>query len=149
MKNWEVLQKKISSMSEKEFTEFAIIHLNCRNISKVLTTKNRHCFNCEYYKTPQCKMTFLYQEYKPSYPYNKSWIVHRTLRKQDTEVYIGYSYTKTYMLFLDDRKVFTTYIKDSADKYTYDVAVSIRDELNKDRVGKQYLWVISEVKNGN
>lgn len=83
--------------------------------------------------------------------------MHRTLRTQNKEVYIGCDKDdKTnankfvkYPIRCISGDIFNTsvtYNKNKAFRYEFEDAVLLRDELNKDRVGKQYIWVISKVE---
>lgn len=67
----------------------------------------------------------------------EKWIVHRTLRTKNKEVYIN-NYIKKHNQYS------ILYEKQYAKKFTEEEAISIRDELNKKRVGKRYLWVVSK-----
>lgn len=68
------------------------------------------------------------------------WIVHRTSRKQNREIYIT--------SYVNERVEVAKYEfnKNDAMRYIETEAIKIRDELNKDRQGKRYLWVISKVE---
>lgn len=88
MKVWEVLQDKISKMKEKEFIEFikkycsifAFYHIF--GDDRFCCGKMKCSNSCAF-----CKEKILYSDYQET---NKEeWIVHRTLRTQNIEVYIS------------------------------------------------------------
>ena len=75
------------------------------------------------------------------------WIAHRTLRKQNKETYVGWDRHSSYRVILYGDFLGTTYNKNKAFRYNNELdAITVRDMLNKDRVGKRYLWVISKVE---
>ena len=84
------------------------------------------------------------------------WIVHRKLRTKNIEVYISKvkDYKVEYLVAHNCADVFGGYgenifsckNKELAYKFNLSNATRLRDLLNKDRVGKQYLWVISKVE---
>lgn len=74
------------------------------------------------------------------------WIIHRTLRKKGIEVYVGFNTETDWRVELFDGTIGTTKDKKNAYKFEFAEAVKVRDDLNKRRVGKQYLWVISKVE---
>lgn len=96
-----------------------------------------------------CKQKWLNEEQEV-----ETYIVHRTLRKKNCEVYICNAEdaefnTKVWDYGYGDRMIAcelcTTYKKANAKRYTKEEAIKVRDELNKERVGREYLWVISKV----
>lgn len=135
MQNWEVVKKKISELKKEDFIKF-IRHTYCVSIGQLLGTS----INCSKGGCLKCMDRFMKEEYQP--PKQEKWIVHRTLRTENTETYIG----------VDDSNIRefsnfgVTYNKDKANKVSFDQAVLWRDILNKDRVGKQYLWIVSKVE---
>lgn len=150
MQNWEVVKKKISEMEKHEFISnmqersgpwlLGILRMNGKYNNKLGNMCVEDGKGCEKYKDCNgCKKHFLEAEYQ-------EWIVHRTLRTQNKEVYIGVDNKNTNRLWGASGPFETTYNKDRANKYDFDRAIHLRDEFNKDRVGKQYLWVISKVE---
>lgn len=92
-------------------------------------------------------------------PKQEKWIVHRTLRTQNIEVYISsvkdFYDTKVDYLVAHNigdtfggygENIFCCKSKEFAYKFNLSTALRVRDLLNKYRVGKQYLWVISKVE---
>lgn len=84
---------------------------------------------------------------------NDKWIVHRTLRTQNKEVYIckdniKIDYYSHQLMIVKNGSMsyFTTNKKEQAKQLPFDMAIKIRDELNEERIGKRYLWVISKVE---
>lgn len=155
MKNWEVLQKKISEMEKDAFITFANEELFCDTLRDILGI-NVECEKCKY-KGGICKKELLEDEYQP--PKQEKWIVHRTLRTKNIEVYISgikdyYNPNVEYLVAHICGNVFGGYgeyifsckNKESAYKFNLFNALRVRDLLNKDRVGKQYLWGISKVE---
>lgn len=142
MKNWEVLQKKISEMSKNDFITFAREKLYCDTLRNILGI-NEDCNECKYFfNSALCKKILLESEYQS--PKQEKWVVHRTLRTQNRETYVGY---KTHTDYDYVKCGYTmVYQKEYAKRYDKEEAIFIRDLLNKDRQGKQYLWVISKVE---
>lgn len=152
MKNWEVVKKKISEMSKDEFVEF-ISKVGASDIQEIgnMCDIKDACYGidlCCYddWKCEDCLKLLLNKEYQP--PKQEKWIVHRTLRTKNKEIYIGIKNMEftQYWLHTFKGNVPITYEKGSAFKHDFYNAVILRDELNKTRVGKQYLWVISRVE---
>lgn len=149
MQNWEALQKKISEMKKDEFIgimEKSGVSYSVEELFGIdLPCKSRHCVKCNF-ECKECMRAFWEEKYQP--PKKEKWIVHRTLKKQNREVYIGTKNADftTHWLRVFDGNVPTTYEKEYSFKYDFRNAVMIRDELNKNRVGKQYLWVTSKVE---
>lgn len=84
-------------------------------------------------------------------PKQEKWIVHRTLRKKGIEIYVKHAYkeyTKKYLEPWKEDKTIVIYTnkKNEAQKIREENAIRVRDLLNKDRIGKRYLWVISKVE---
>ena len=80
---------------------------------------------------------------------DKTWIVHRTLRKENRETYIANDSVKDFIRFtIKDASYKTTFYKKEAMKFTREKAIELRDELNEFRKGKRYLWVVSKELNG-
>lgn len=82
---------------------------------------------------------------------NDKWIVHRTLRKKGIEIYVKDAYkeyTKKYLEPWKEDKTIVIYTnkKNEALKTREENAIRVRDLLNKDQIGKRYLWVISKVE---
>ena len=87
------------------------------------------------------------------HPKQKKWIVHRTLRTNGMETYVGYSDDnvddgcRKYFLGTFDGKNISGYLhKLKAHKFDYLEAIVLREQLNKQRAYKQYIWVISKVE---
>lgn len=74
------------------------------------------------------------------------WIVHRTLRKSGLETFISEDKFEKQIGFANQCLIGVTKYLEDAQKYSRKEAIKDRDILNKDRIGKQYLWVISKVK---
>ena len=85
--------------------------------------------------------------------------MHRTLRTQNKEVYISkikdeHDTKVEYLVAYNCADVFDGYgenifdckNKELAYKFNLSTALRIRDLLNRNRAGKQYLWVISKVE---
>ncbi len=159
MQNWEVLQKKINEMNKDAFITFAKEKLSCDTLRGMLDI-NVECGSCKYrYERifVDCKKLLLEDEYQP--PEQAKWIVHRTLRTKNIEVYISnikdfYDNLVEYLVAHNCGDVFDGYgknifsckSKEWAYKFNLSTALRVRDLLNKYRVGKQYLWVISKVE---
>lgn len=74
----------------------------------------------------------------------KTWIVHRTLRKENRETYITNDSVKDFIRFtIKDTSYKTSFDRKEAMKFTREKAIELRDELNEFRKGKRYLWVVS------
>ena len=145
MQNWEVVKKKISEMNKEEIIK-VVDKLEGSHLVKTLfdidyPCKTRNCYKFNY-ECKKCMRAFWEEEYQP--PKQEKWVVHRTLRTKNKESYVGYRTHTDY----DDVKCGYTmvYKKEYAKRYDKSDAIMARDELNKDRVGKQYLWVISRVE---
>ena len=145
-------------MSKDVFITFAKENLYC-NIVRYMLGVNVECGRCKYrYESgsADCKKVLLEDEYQP--PKQEKWIVHRRLRTKNIEVYIGCDkddknnankFIKCLTIRCNSGDLFNTsitYNKNKAFRFDFEDAVLLRDELNKDRVGKQYLWVISKVE---
>lgn len=79
-------------------------------------------------------------------PKQEKWIVHRTLRTNGMETYVGTEDEKAIGCLLVIENYPVTDNEDYAFKYDIKNAIKVRDKLNQYRVGKQYLWVISKVE---
>lgn len=159
MQNWEVIKKKINEMSKEEFIKFARDNVFCDTVRYMLGV-NVECGRCKYrYESgsANCKTVLLEDEYQP--PKQEKWIVHRTLRTKSIEVYISnvkdYYDTKIEYLVAHNcgdifggygENIFSCKSKELAYEFDLSNATRLRDLLNKERVGKQYLWVISKVE---
>lgn len=88
------------------------------------------------------ELEFRVKELQKGEKVEDKWIIHRTLRKKNKEIYIMHfneiSFEKYHQFGFD-------YNRKSAQQFTEQEAIRIRDMLNIKRVGKRYLWVISEV----
>lgn len=152
MQNWEVVQKKISEMSKEEFIKFAT-QLSLPQITHILNS-NKKCgadICCDIGCCDSCKNNYLLEVYQP--PKQEKWIVHRTLKMNGMETYVGYSDDnvddgcRKYFLGTFDGKNICGYLhKLKAHKFDYLEAIVLREQLNKQRAYKQYLWVISHVE---
>lgn len=160
MQNWEILQKKINEMNKDEFIKnmqgrsgpwlLGILSMNGKYNNKLRGMCVEDGKGCEKYKDcNECKKHFLEAEYYE--PKQEKWIVHRTLRKSGRELYVENAYID-YILnnngYLTEKgiKAEYTYDKSKLKGRPFKNTVIIRDMLNKNRVGKQYLWVISKVE---
>ena len=155
MKNWKVLQKKISEMSKDAFITFAKEKLYCDTVRYILGV-NVECGRCKYryesrYESgnADCKKVLLEEEYQP--PKQEKWIVHRTLRrKKGIETYVsldreGYR-LRNYDTPFNHYELYSHTDRKQAKGFSREEAIHIRDILNEKRVGKRYLWVISKVE---
>ena len=86
-------------------------------------------------------------------PKQEKWIVHRTLRTNGMETYVGYSDDnvddgcRKYFLGTFDGKNISGYLlKLKAHKFDYLEAIVLREQLNKQRAYRRYLWVMSKVE---
>lgn len=78
----------------------------------------------------------------------KTWIVHRTLKKENRETYITNDSVKEFVRFtIKGVSYKTTFDKKEAMKFTREKAIELRDGLNEFRKGKRYLWVVSNELN--
>lgn len=140
--NCYLVEKPKQSLLSKEEIEKSIIN-----------GMNYDCDDCENYGISNDKCIFKngcsgYAKYllktKNKEPKQEKWIVHRTLRNKGRETYVGKRTNTDY----DDVKCgyVMIYQKEYATRYEEKEAIKIRDELNEQRVGKRYLWVISKVE---
>ncbi len=151
MQNWEVVKKKISEMAKDEFIEF-ISKVGAYDVQVIgdICNIERVCnevdlCSTENWRCEDCLKKLLKSEYQP--PKQEKWIVHRTLRTQNKETYIGNDNSNTYKVKLNIYDTYnTTYKKEKATRYKKEDAIIERDRLNDDRIGKQYLWVISKAE---
>lgn len=153
MQNWEVAKKRISEMNKDEFIDFirsadrSAIHHFADLCDTEMRCREKECFKSGI-KCIDCIIDLLEKEYQP--PKQEKWIVHRTLRTNGMETYVSIigSENGFKKKWLGDYKEFSLYgylYKPMARKFDKEEAILIRDLLNQDRVGKQYLWVISKV----
>ena len=133
MKNWEFIKKRIMELDEEEMINF-LRNFGCQEL-QIIARSVISCKECGLTYDTDCKKQWLKREYQEP----KNYIIHRTLRTQQKEVYIRQEPTMTTM------RITTHYIT-QAKTYTLEKAIEIRDKLNINRVGRQYLWVISKVK---
>ena len=152
MQNWEVAQKKISEMSKDEFIRFTCTPFKIKSYAELCGLKyDCSKMSCEIKICSECIRDLLEKEYQP--PKQEKWIVHRTLRMNGMETYVGYSDDdvddgcRKYFLGTFDGKNISGYLhKLKAHKFDYLEAIVLREQLNKQRAYKQYLWVISKVE---
>ena len=150
MKNWELVQKKISEMNEEEFFKTLCLNsLTINFIGTVLDNLNIRCRNhkCGENKScRECVKEFLNSKYQE--PKQEKWIVHRKLRTNGIEVYVVERRFGDYTINVSkEMSYFTSHIKEKAVKLNdLHSAIFMRDKLNEIRKGKQYLWVISKVE---
>lgn len=149
MQNWEVLQKKISEMKKDEFIGFMGNNATIQQMRNVLGIEFWDCSrtDCSGRKCKECVKDILNREYQP--PKQEKWIVHRTLKTNGMETYVSYlEIDRAYFNNKWNTRIIPdyTYNKNYAKSFNKHQAIKVRDELNKDRVGKQYLWVISKVE---
>lgn len=143
MKNWEMLREKIKALNDDEYLDLVSIISNYR--IKKLIGRSKNCNlvekeKCEETTCNDCMKNFLQEEYEEP----KKWIVYRWLRKKGRYTYIGE----------DDRNTsghttkgfYTTFDKAKTTKYSLKKAIDLRDYLNQDRQGRQYIWLIAEEK---
>lgn len=150
MQNWEVVKKKISEMNKDEFVEFiskvgASDIQEIGNMCDIKDACNEVDLCCyDNWKCEDCLKLLLNKEYQP--PKQEKWIVHRTLRTKNKEIYFGIDndIDKTKMIMFGGYT--TTYNPNKAMPFSEESAIQIRDKLNKVRQGKRYLWVISRVE---
>lgn len=77
------------------------------------------------------------------------YIIHRTLRHENKETYIGEDRHNTYFEVVEladntTARINTTYNREKAKLFTKDGAIKVRDRLNKNREGKTNVWSITK-----
>lgn len=146
MQNWEVIQKKISEMKKDEFIGFMSNNVTIQQMRNILGIEFWDCSrtDCSGRKCKECVKDILNREYQP--PKQEKWIVHRTLRKSGIETYVGTEDTKAIGCLYVTESHPVTKNKKYAFMYDEKNAIKVRDDLNKYRVGRRYLWVISKVE---
>ena len=143
----------------KECIKLGINDEECSNYNNCKFYKKRPCKNCKWCKVGvkfgetehYCmnkeskfwnmmvnKEEYTCENWEEKSKQNKKWIVHRTLRKKGRETYISVTFGKP----------FYTERKEKAQRFTMETAIALRDELNKQRIGKRFLWVVSRMVKG-